>query len=224
MAPATVRRSGCSTTLFRRMTSDTASNVAPTISSDGKVIAYSSDRSQSGATDIWIQQVAGGEPVRLTSGLGLCHSPFFSPDGSRIVFHGGPDSRGIYVVSTFGGAARRIADGRSPVFSPDGAQISYLGSTNDRIMPISAMGGTPRELPLKHAVANRPHWLPDGKRLLFAGVDSKPGSQAFDWYSVPVDGGEEKSCGASKWLRGTFDRVVTTLAILRWSLHLCGRS
>jgi Tol biopolymer transport system component/predicted Ser/Thr protein kinase len=193
---------------FRRITSDTASNVAPAISPDGKVIAYSSDRSQSGATDIWIQQVAGGEPVRLTSGLGLCHSPSFSPDGSRIVFHGGPDSRGIYVVSTFGGGARRIADGRGPSFSPDGAQIMYMSPTNDRIMLISAMGGTPRELSVKHGLINRPHWLPDGKRLLFAGIDSKAASQAFDWYTIPVDGGEEKSCGAAKWLVDQFGRAA----------------
>ena len=130
---------------FRRLTSDTTSNVAPAISPDGKLIAYASDRSQSGATDIWVQQVAGGEPVRLTSGMGLCHSPSFSPDGSRIAFHGGPDSRGIYVVSTFGGGARRIADGRGPAFSPDGSQISYMGPTNDRIMLVSSLGGTPRE-------------------------------------------------------------------------------
>ena len=55
---------------------------------------------------------------------------------------------------------------------------------------------------------NRPHWLPDGKRLLFAGVDPKAASQAFDWYTVPVDSGEEKSCGATKWLRDIFDRAA----------------
>jgi Tol biopolymer transport system component len=191
---------------LRRMTSDTASNVAPTISADGKVIAYSSDRSQNGSTDIWIQQVAGGEPARLTSGLGQSHAPSFSPDGSRIVFVGGPDSRGIYVVSTFGGEARRIADGHGPAFSPDGAQISYMGLTTDRIMLISAMGGTPRELPVKHSMINRPYWLPDGKRLLFAGIDPKA-SQVFDWYTIPVDGGEEKPCGAATWLRDPFGRV-----------------
>jgi serine/threonine protein kinase len=206
---------------FRRITSDTASNVAPTLSPDGKVIAYSSDRSQSGAADIWIQQVAGGEPVRLTSSLGLCHSPVFSPDGSRIAFHGGPDARGIYVVSTFGGEARRIADGRNPSFSPDGSQVSYMGSTNDRIMLIPAMGGTPRELPLKHGVNGRPQWLPDGKRLLFLGVDGK---SAFDWYSVPAAGGEEKSCGASKWLHDPFDRAAPSSLFSSGALIFVGES
>jgi serine/threonine protein kinase len=193
--------------VFRRLTSD-AANVSPAISRDGKLIAYSSDRSQSGTTDIWVQQVAGGEPVRLTSGLGLCHSPSFSPDGSRIAFHGGPDSRGIYVMSTFGGGARRVADGFGPAFSPDGTQIAYMGSTNDRIMLVAAMGGTPREIPVKHSVQNRAQWLPDGKRLLFLGIDPKAASQSFDWYSIPADGGDEKSCGAAKWLRDPYDRAL----------------
>jgi serine/threonine protein kinase len=192
---------------FRRLTSDTGSNVSPAISPDGKLIAYSSDRAQSGATDIWVQQIAGGEPVRLTSGLGLCHSPSFSPDGSRIAFHGGPDARGIYVVSTFGGEPRRIADGRGPAFSPDGTQLSYMSANNDRIMLVPATGGTPREILVKHAVQNRPQWLPDGKRLLYLGADTSTPPR-FDWYTIPADGGEEKSCGATKWLQGSLLRAV----------------
>jgi Tol biopolymer transport system component/tRNA A-37 threonylcarbamoyl transferase component Bud32 len=194
--------------VFRRLTSDAASNVAPAISPDGKLVAYSSDRAQSGTTDIWVQQVAGGEPVRLTSGLGLCHSPTFSPDGSRIAFQGGPDSRGVYLVSTFGGEARRIADGRGPMFSPDGTQISYMGPMADRIMVMPVVGGTPREVPVKHPVINRALWLPDGKRFLFLGADALPVSRTFDWYTIPVEGGEESSCDAAKWLHNPFNRAA----------------
>lgn len=186
---------------FRRITSDTMSNVAPTISPDGKLVAYASDRAQAGTTDIWVQQVGGGEPVRLTSGLGLCHGPSFSPDGNRIAFQGGANT-GIYVIATLGGEARRIADGSAPAFSPDGQLIAYMGATNTRVMLISPLGGTPREIPLKHLVVNRAQWLPDSKRLLFLGVDPT-GSQPPDWYTVSVDGGEEQSAGAGPWVRDT---------------------
>jgi Tol biopolymer transport system component len=95
-----------------------------------------------------------------------------------------------------------------------------LGSTNDRIMLISAMGGTPRELPVKHTVTSRPQWLPDGNHLLFAGTDSKAANQPFDWYIVAVDGDGEKSCGAAKWLRDNFNRVtphsVSSAEVLIW--------
>ena len=195
---------------IRRITSDASSNVSPAISRDGKLIAYASDRAQEGTTDIWVQQVAGGEPVRLTKGLGLCHSPSFSPDGSRIAFSGGPDAGGIYVTSTLGGGARRLADGRGPEFSPDGATIAYTAPDSSRIMLVPAMGGTPRELPTKHSMLGRPHWLPDGKRLLFLGVDPAAANQSDvrteDWYTISLDG-VELSAGAAPWLDDPFDRA-----------------
>jgi Tol biopolymer transport system component len=122
------------------------------------------------------------------------------------VFNGGSEARGIYVISTFGGDARRIADGRNPVFSPDGAQIAYIGPANDRIMLVPATGGTPRELAVKHSVLNRVAWLPDGKRLLFGGSDPKASGQSFDWYAISVDGGDERSCEGAIWLSDSFDR------------------
>jgi eukaryotic-like serine/threonine-protein kinase len=208
---------------IRRVTSDAASNVSPAISADGKLIAYASDRAQEGTTDIWVQQIAGGEPVRLTKGLGLCHSPSFSPDGSRIAFHGGADSGGIYVTSTLGGGARRLADGRGPEFSPDGATIAYTAPDSSRIMLVSAMGGTPRELPTKHSMLGRPHWLPDGKRLLFLGVDpaaaNQSGARSEDWYTISLEGAEA-SAGAVPWLDDPFDRVgphsVSSDGVMIW--------
>ena len=201
------------------ITSDAASNVSPAISPDGKLIAYASDRAQEGTTDIWVQQVAGGEPVRLTKGLGLCHSPSFSPDGSRIAFHGGPDSKGIFVTSTLGGGARRIADGRAPEFSPDGTTLAYMAADSNRIMVVPAMGGTPRELQTKHTVLERAHWLPDSKRLLFLGVDpgapNPNGERREDWYTISLDGAEA-SAGAVPWLNDPFDRVGTALCLVRW--------
>ena len=189
-----------------------------------KLIAYASDRAQEGTTDIWVQQIAGGEPVRLTKGLGLCHSPSFSPDGSRIAFHGGPDSKGVFVTSTLGGGARRIAaDGRAPEFSPDGTTLAYMAADSSRIMVVPAMGGTPRELQTKHTVLERAHWLPDSKRLLSLGVDpgapNPSGERREDWYTISLDGAEA-SAGAAPWLNDPFDRVgphsVSSDGVMMW--------
>lgn len=191
---------------FQRLTSDTASNLSPAISPDGKLIAYSSDRAKSGAADIWVQQIEGGQAVRLTTGLGLCHSPMFSPDGSRIVFHGGPDAQGVYVCATFGGEPRRVADGRNPQFSPDGGQIAYMGTSNETILLVTATGGTPRAVPLKHGLVSSPRWLPDGKRLLYLGAPGGAG-RGSQWYIVNIDNAEEKPGDPDGFLRDGFAGV-----------------
>ena len=74
------------------------------------LIAFASDRSGDGNLDIWLRQVAGGEPARLTSSPADDLEPSFLPDGSRIAFRSDRDGGGVYVISTLGGDARRIAD------------------------------------------------------------------------------------------------------------------
>ena len=49
-----------------RLTSDSGLSYSPALSPDGRLLAYASDRSGEGNMDIWVRQVAGGEPVRLT--------------------------------------------------------------------------------------------------------------------------------------------------------------
>ena len=49
-----------------RLTFDSGFSGMPTISPDGGMVAYASDRSGEGMLDIWVQQIAGGRPLRLT--------------------------------------------------------------------------------------------------------------------------------------------------------------
>jgi len=85
------------------------------------VIAYASDRGGENNLDIWVQQLAGGEPHQITKNPSDDREPSFSPDGSKIAFRSEREGGGIYVVSTFGGAERKIAsEGRRPRFSPNG--------------------------------------------------------------------------------------------------------
>jgi eukaryotic-like serine/threonine-protein kinase len=185
----------------RRLTNDSGVTLSPTISRDGKLIAYISDRA--GNTDVWVQQVNGGDPVQLTRDIGFCRDPAFSPDGSKIVVTCGIDRGTVYVVPTLGGLPRRIGDGEWPRFSPDGSQISYVtplgsGLAPDTIWIAAANGGSRRELKPGRTFITPPFWHPDGKSLFIVHVEN---GKVFDWYLVSVDSGTVTPTGAGERLR-----------------------
>ena len=94
-----------------RLTTDAGLSDSPALSPDGKLVAYSSDRGKEGEMDLYVKQVAGGQPIRLTfDGVGNTN-PNFSPDSSRIVFESHRDGGGIYEIPAFGGQARLLARG-----------------------------------------------------------------------------------------------------------------
>jgi eukaryotic-like serine/threonine-protein kinase len=184
------------------ITADSGLSFDPALSPDGKLLAYASDRSGEGHLDIWVQQVGGGEPVRLTRHEADDHSPSFSPDGTLIAFvserrgHGG----GIYVMPALAGEERLVAGGGvRPRFSPDGAWIAYSDASKTFVVP--AGGGPPRQLAPEFLDAHLPVWFPDGTRLLFAGNRDAPGRYTDDWYIAPLDGGPVRGIGADEHLR-----------------------
>jgi serine/threonine protein kinase/Tol biopolymer transport system component len=184
-----------------RLTWDSGLTTDPTLSPDGKLLAYASDRSGEGHLDVYVQQVGGGEPLRLTRGPGDKREPAFSPDGTKLAFRSEQDG-GLYVVSTFGGAVRLLApNGSRPHFSPDGKLIAYSSAGDiggpslsipgqDRIYVVSSDGGAPRQVRPDFVSAAYPTWSPDGGHLLFLGNPdlSKPPEETLDWYVTPLSG------------------------------------
>jgi len=185
----------------RRLTADVGASMDPVISPDGRLVAYISDRATGDALDLWVQQIDGGDPVRLTQNL-ICSDPAFSRDGSRIVLPCGTDPRSIYIVPALGGLPKRLAEGSFPQFSPDGSRVSYVGPTNPgevarTIWTIPSDGGTPKEIKVGKVIHGGPIWRPDGRGLLFIGNnDSQDSRNESDWYFVPADGGTLVPTGA----------------------------
>src|SRR6185295_19382294 len=148
----------------------------PAISADGHLVAYASDRSGDGNLDIYVQQTAGGTPIRLTTGSTDDHEPDISPDGRFIAFRSERNGGGVYVIPTLGGDARLIApNGRSPRFSPDGKSIAFwtgrwtaprelVSERKTYIVPVTGGDATPVAAGL-YSVGDAV-WSPDGKALL----------------------------------------------------------
>ncbi len=179
----------------------------PALSRDGKLLAYSSDAGQDGGMDLYVKQVAGGQPIRLTfDGAGNTW-PDFSPDGSRIVFCSNRGGGGIFEIPAFGGQTRLLARGGvRPKFSPDGSMVAYWAGSETiyetipstaSVWVVRAAGGQPQRVAPDLTSARTPIWSPDGKHLLFVGYTSTRlyDDASLDWWLVAVDGSKAVKTG-----------------------------
>ena len=191
-----------------RLTSNAGLSGFPALSPDGKLVAYSSDQGLDGGSDLFVRQVAGGQPIRLTfDGTGNT-TPDFSPDGTKIVFRSNRGGGGIYEIPAFGGEIRLLApDGLHPKFSPDGTQVAYwVGAESPAtavpwsgsVWVVPEAGGQPRRVGSNFTTARYPIWSPDGKHLLFKGYTSAKAfdSRSIDWWLAPANGGDAVRTGA----------------------------
>jgi Tol biopolymer transport system component/DNA-binding winged helix-turn-helix (wHTH) protein len=182
---------------FTQLTLDGEYADSPALSRDGKLLAYSSGKN--GVRDLYLKQIAGGQPLRLTlDGAGNA-APDFSPDGSRIVFRSNHGGGGIYEIAAFGGEARLLArDGVDPKYSPDGTKVAFW--TGSDVLPtvpgtgtvwvVPSAGGQPLRMGAGLTTARQPIWSPDGRSLLVIGYASNKLSDgsALDWWTISNNG------------------------------------
>jgi serine/threonine protein kinase/Tol biopolymer transport system component len=168
-------------------------------SPDGRKIAFESNRANN-ATNIWISDADGANPILLAGGSTLNGSPSWSPDGRWIAFDSRRDGNGeIYVVSADGGAPRRLtnhpADDLIPCWSQDGKWIYFVSTRNGNadLFRVPPAGGEPEQI--THSGAWAPHESPDGKfiyytrRLVTSSMLFTAAKSPL--FRIPADGGEE---------------------------------
>ncbi len=194
------------TAVLHMVTADSGLTGFPAISRDGKLVAFASDRAGENNLDIWVQQIGGRDPIRLTQDPADESDPAFSPDGAMIAFRSEKDGGGIYLVPALGGTPVLLAPlGRNPRFSPDGRWVAYAvggeavsnpGSAG--VFIVSAGGGAPRAVHPEMATATNPVWSPRADRLLVLGrQDAKaPARAELDWWILPIDRGSPQRTGA----------------------------
>jgi Tol biopolymer transport system component len=154
----------------------------PAVSPDGKLIPYASDRGGSGQSDIWLKQTAGGEPVRLTTGLLAKTNPQFSADGTRVYYLSGGS---IFEIPTLGGATRKLVEHAGPFSLSSRGEIGFVtfgtGSTPGPITIIPAEGNQKEEWQTDCRSWSPPAWSPDGNQIVFAGYCG-----AFSIFATPA--------------------------------------
>jgi Tol biopolymer transport system component len=144
------------------------------------------------------------KPVALTT---VPHDsmPFFSADGSRIVFVRDPDpfatGAAIYVMDADGENAKQLTDGTAidgnPTISPDGELVVFdryePAEHRSHLWAVGVDGTGLRQLTDGSDDEAEPVFAPNGKRILYAGDgDQDAKSDHSDIWAMAPDGSNQK--------------------------------
>ena len=176
-------------------------------------IAFSSNRD--GNYEIYVMDINGDNPQKLTNHPHADTNPSWSPDGKRIAFmsardgHGGhgPSIYEIYVMDADGGNQQRLtnnpSDDRYPSWSPDGKRIAFESDRerkdnphNIEIYVMDADGGNQQRLTNNLTEDQYPSWSPDGQRIVFSarreGHVVHNLDITYEIYVMDADGGNQQ--------------------------------
>jgi Tol biopolymer transport system component len=152
---------------------------------DGRLL-ITSDLLRSGVEAM----VPGATEERDLSWLDWSVAMDLTPDGKQILVD--EESDGVYLRPTSGAPPVRLGDGRANSLSPDGkwAAATSMGPPPGQITLLPTGVGLAR--PATHDAIHHvwAHFLPDGKRLLFAGNEPGKGTRLF---VQPIDGGAPRA-------------------------------
>ncbi|MEX0880233.1 MAG: protein kinase [Thermoanaerobaculia bacterium] len=186
---------------FTRFTDWQGSELGAAISSDGKFVAFVSDRG--GSFDAWVGQVGGGEFLNLTKGQApslagrRTRDLGFSGDGAQVSLpRMQKDGKLVdsWLVPTMGGLPRPfLKNAVEPVWSPDRTRLLFHSvDPGDPIFIADHNGGSPREIfKEKPGIHNHfPTWSPDGRYVYF--VHGRPPNNSDLWRIASAGGAAER--------------------------------
>ena len=188
--------------VIKRFTDLDGNELDPAISSDGKLIAFLSDRD--GGYDVWVGGTAGGDFINLTRGrfprmhMDQLRTVGFNPDDTLIWFRAferseaGADVPNVWLVPVTGGAPRRFLDNTTHLaWSPDGSRMVYQRYTPGDPLFVAAADGSGAQRIFVDEPGRHCHmlaWSPDGRYIYF--VRGPHPTREMDVWRIPAEGGE----------------------------------
>jgi len=189
---------------------------SPEWSPDGLRLVYTADRSGQ-SINLMLKDLRTGEVTALTSGNHVNLDPSWSPDGKRLAYVSTApngyfniqvmdleNGRRVTAVTTdhrFGRDRLYFGDydvHLSPTWSPDGKELIFISNRGiplgsgaiwrAPVEPDAMNSGKARIIHTEQTLyRTRPHWSPDGKRIVYS---SHLGGQYNNLFVLPVAGGE----------------------------------
>jgi Tol biopolymer transport system component len=180
-------------TTYSRLTSLGGSELSPSLSPDGKELAFV--RQSATKLEIWSQRAGGRKPTSLTADCDKdSYAPAFSPDGNLIAYGSACGGGGIFLMGATGENVRKLASaGNDPAWTPDGKSLVYtteIGwspygrSITSELWAVDVSTGATRRLFTGDAV--QASVSPHGLRVAYWGLPYH-GSQRDIW-TVPLKG------------------------------------
>jgi len=170
---------------IQRLTTDPDSEYRLAISPDGQSVAF--ERAPAGSFfgwDIYSMNLATGETRRLTDSPEGEMSPAWSPDGTRIAYQrmtstpSGLAAVDWLVINADGSAPVIVSSGAAwsgeepAAWSPDSNRIAFMDGGSIVVFSLGGPREVARFVPPTDRWFSTPVWLPDGKRVVFAGGDA----------------------------------------------------
>ncbi len=140
-----------------------------TVSPDGKMIVFTSDRS--GDLELYTMDMNGQNVHQVTNGLGYDGGAFFSPDSKRLVFR----------------ASRPTTESDIKEYKELLAQ-HLVAPTNMEIYTCDVAGSDLKQVTRLGKANWAPFFHPDGKRILFSSNHASKKGWDFQLYMINEDG------------------------------------
>jgi serine/threonine protein kinase/WD40 repeat protein len=175
---------------IRTMTNFVGLEEFPSISPDGKMVAFTAARG--GKRQVFVRFVDRGEPLPVTSDDTDHELPRWLPDGISLIYFspaGSGEIQGaIYKIPALGGAKQRVIASIGGGDVSSSGRLAYFRLENESIQLVtSTLDGSDVQLvtTLETRHYQYPRWSPDNRWIAFQGGDGF----RWDLYVIPAGGG-----------------------------------